>query len=49
MRQTLLNMLAAIGIAVALSGCIIVPAHRGGGYGYGGGPPPPPPIYRNGY
>jgi hypothetical protein len=46
MRRNLLNVLAAIGIAAALSGCIIVPVHRG----YGGGAPPPPgPVYHNGY
>jgi hypothetical protein len=34
--------LAAVLLSVALSGCIVVPAHRGyGGYGaYGGYPPP---------
>jgi hypothetical protein len=50
MRHPLLNILAAIGVAVALSGCIIVPVHRGGGYGYvGGGAPTPGPVYHNGY
>jgi hypothetical protein len=51
MRHPLLNFLAVIGVAVALSGCVIVPGHRAGGYGYygGGGPPPPGPIYHNGY
>jgi hypothetical protein len=49
MRRPLLNILAAIGVAIALSGCIIVPAHRGA-YGYAGAPPPPPrPVYHNGY
>ena len=51
MRHPLFNILAAIGVAVALSGCIIVPGHRGVyGYGYGGAPPPPHgPVYRDGY
>lgn len=46
MRISLFKILAALGVAIALSGCVIVPwNHRGGGYGYG----PGPGHYQNGY
>jgi hypothetical protein len=48
MRRSLLNILAALGVAITLSGCVVVPwNHHGGGYGYGGGPGSG--HYHNGY
>jgi hypothetical protein len=41
MKSSLLNMLAALGMSVALSGCIWVPARRP----FHPAPPPPPPGY----
>lgn len=51
MKRSFLNALAAIGLAIALSGCVIVPWHHhdGGYYGGGGpGPGPGPGYYHNG-
>jgi hypothetical protein len=45
MKLSLLNILAALGIAVALSGCIVVPARRP----VYAAPPPPPGYYHPGY
>jgi len=45
MKLSLLNILAAFGIAVALSGCIVVPAR----HPVYAAPPPPPGYYHPGY
>jgi hypothetical protein len=45
MKLSVLNILAALGIAVALSGCIVVPARRP----VYAPPPPPPGYYHPGY
>ncbi len=43
MKTSLVNTMIAIGMAIALSGCIIAPGgHHGGGYGYAGGSGPAP-------
>jgi hypothetical protein len=60
MKRKILNAVATISLALALSGCIIAPWHHhdggyGGGYNNGGyngggpGPGPGPGYYHNGY